>query len=355
MEINLATFFDQNYLSRGVVLINSLQYYIKDFIIYVLVLDEKVSDFFIKNKEEFLQVKLIYLTELENYDKELLEAKNNRSLIEYYFTLSPCFPLYLLEKFNLLHVCTLDADMKFYSSPVEIFNNLNYYSVIITPHKFSKGIENLELYGKYNVSFQIFKNDNTGLDCLREWRNQCLIWCKDELDETKTKYADQKYLDHWCDLYFGKVKVLNDNGTGLAPWNLNNYSITRKDGNFYSNGEKIVFFHFHHNKFLSNRFATNGFQTYRVNYQKNIKYIYLDYWKDVEEASKKVSITEENSIRILKGKKSTLRKFIEEKSFFIKFFDRWIFQLDLNKLNVLVRKALIYINSLNNKFERGTL
>ena len=37
------------------------------------------------------------IEDIENEYPELLEAKSNRSKIEYYFTLSPVLPLYLIE------------------------------------------------------------------------------------------------------------------------------------------------------------------------------------------------------------------------------------------------------------------
>ena len=92
------TFFDKNYLSRGLVLIESLQQYTESFEIYVLCLDDFTANFFQQNNKEYPQVIVVLLSEIEQSDEALFAIKTERSLIEYYFTLSPCLPLYLLKK-----------------------------------------------------------------------------------------------------------------------------------------------------------------------------------------------------------------------------------------------------------------
>ena len=115
-----ATYFDNNYLSRGIALYHSLNENCKDFfLLYVLCLDEATEQYFHHNQFDFPHVKTITLSEIEQFDTELHQSKKNRSIIEYYFTLSPCLPLYLLQKFNLSHICTLDADILFLSNPLE--------------------------------------------------------------------------------------------------------------------------------------------------------------------------------------------------------------------------------------------
>lgn len=334
-----ATFFDKNYLPRGLVLIESLQKLDSDFTIYLLCLDIDCLSFFKENVSKYPQVICIQLTDIEKQDKHLLEAKNNRSLIEYYFTLSPCLPLYLLKKYNMPHICTLDADIKFYNSPKEIFNHLENYSIIITPHKFSKINEHLKIWGQNNVSFQIFKNNDVGINCLEIWRNQCLEWCKDELDEENNRFADQKYLDHWDTDFPDEVKILNDETTGIAPWNLNNYQIEFKDKTWLSNQKKLIFFHFHHNKFLTKNWATNGFKAYQVVPNKNITQLYKNYWNSVFLVTKATNLKSENFIREKNNNFTLKNKLIAEDSVFFKLFGL-VFYLNLKNTNSYIKKIL---------------
>ena len=323
-------------------MIESLQKQSTGFELYLLCLDDTTFSYFEANKSQYPEVKTILLSAIEKEDEELLLCKTNRSTIEYYFTLSPCLPLYLLKKFNLPHICSLDADIKFYASPQPLFDYLINSSMIITPHKFSKEIGHLVKYGKNNVSFQIFKNDECGLQCLELWRKQCIDWCKDVPDEINGRFADQKYLDNWETLYLNKVKVLNDNISGLAPWNLNNYKITIKNNKFYSNNERIIFYHFHHNKFFSKRWITNGFNQYFVNYQKNHLRLYKNYWINVEKHAKRINHKSENLIRT-KNIVSLEKTLFNEKTVFLNLNKFCTIYLDFRTLNPIVRKILFKI------------
>jgi hypothetical protein len=278
-------------------LYNSLKEYNSDFELYILCLDDFTKDFFEKHKTDFPEVKTLQLVEIEKNDSQLAIAKSNRSRIEYYFTLSPCLPLYLLKKYNLPHICSLDADILFLSSPKPLFDKLNDFSIVITPHKFSKEILHLSRYGTYNVSFQIFKKNETGLSCLQKWKKECIEFCGDEFDELNDRFADQKYLDKWITLYPNEVFVLNDNVSGLAPWNLNNYKIEKKETHYFSNDEKMIFYHFHHFKIFDSSWASNGFNVYKAKHQKGVDYLYSDYWNIIDTFNNQLAIVKEDSTR----------------------------------------------------------
>ena len=337
--LHFTTYFDKNYLSRGLVLIESLQQQTPEFELYVLCLDDFTSQYFIANKTQYPQIVILSLSDIEEEDKQLLACKTNRSTIEYYFTLSPCLPLFLLKKYELPHICSLDADIKFYASPVALFD-LSKHSIVITPHKFSQEIKHKEKSGKNNVSFQIFKNDSVGISCLELWREQCIDWCKDELDLENDRFADQKYLDNWEQKYAPNIKVLKDNVSGLASWNLNNFIITKKEDFFYSNEERIIFYHFHHNKFLSNRWATNGFHINQVRNQKGITEIYKDYWNNINKFNRLLKIKEEIYIRTKAISKKLPLVLLEENSLFFRLSEGIIVPINFSKMPFKIKKLI---------------
>jgi hypothetical protein len=291
------TYFDKNYLSRGLVLYESLQLNTSEFILYVLCLDEVTLNFFKDHVDSYPKVKCLTLLELENVDTDLKSCKNTRSLIEYYFTISPCLPLYILRKYNIPHICSLDADILFLSDPTKLFDHLNFASVIITPHKFSAELSQNAKFGIFNVSFQIFKNDAVGLTCLNKWREQCITWCGDYIDETTGFFADQKYLDSWPVEYGNKLIVLNDEVSGLAPWNLNNYKLRFRNDKLYSVNEPVIFYHFHGFKIFSHKWASNWFNPYLVKTYKAIHSLYLNYWNKVSDMDLKWNFTSSASVR----------------------------------------------------------
>ncbi|MEO6304851.1 MAG: hypothetical protein ABIP51_16945 [Bacteroidia bacterium] len=336
---HFATYFDKNYLGRGITLYDSLRTTCKQFNLYVLCLDTYTFDYFTKNKTNFPCLTLLTLQEIEESDKQLMNCKSNRSKIEYYFSLSPCLPLHILKKYNLSHICTLDADILFLEDPATLFHHLNNYSIIITPHKFSKELEANKKFGTYNVSFQIFKNDVTGLNCLKLWREQCIDWCGDSFDDVNQRFADQKYLDNWHSLYPGKIKDLDDEISGLAPWNLNNFMITKQKEFYFSNGKRIIFFHFHHYKFFNSFTAFNGFHAYKVKANAAIKSLYLFYWDKISEKTKFLNSSGESSARYYSSN-NLLSNIYYEKTFFIKLFGKKLLLFNFNWLSSILNKIL---------------
>lgn len=337
--IYFTTYFDKNYLSRGLVLYDSLQEHCEAFELYVLCLDDFTYNFFSENRKRFKGISIINLDELEMADEALASVKSTRSRIEYYFTLSPCLPLYLIQKYNLPHICSLDADILFLKSPQEIFEFLDEFSVVITPHKFSTEIGHFAIYGLYNVSFQIFKNDKIGITCLEHWREQCIEWCSDTLEEGGKRYADQKYLDAWPSRYPGKVKELNDNVSGLAPWNLNNYKIEKKGNQFYANKERIIFYHFHHFRFFNSIWAANGLNKYGVSDNTQIAKLYLKYWKLIEKWNRKLSLNKDVSVRV-GSKKNIWENLLAENHVYLKLLNAYLSPVQISTVPTLVKKIL---------------
>lgn len=317
-----ATLFDKNYLSRGIVLYNSLKSTEIDFKMHILCLDDYTYNYFTERKNQYQNLELTLIEELERYDTELLGVKSSRKPVEYYFTMSPCWPLYLLTKFNLPHICTLDADIFFYSSPKNIFDYLNEYSIIITPHKFSPELVNLEKYGKFNVSFQIFKNDEIGFICLNKWRKECLSWCEDKLDTENKRFADQLYLDSWPNDFNNKVKILDDNYSGIAPWNINKYNLINNGrGQLVIDGTPLVYYHFQHFKILNQNYATNGFWLYDVKSTNSLKKLYFNYWNEIRKINTELFLIQDETLR-LDLKKKIILTIIEDRKVFVKYFNR---------------------------------
>ena len=180
---------------------------------------------------------------LEERDEPLLEAKKNRSLVEYYFTLTPTIILRLLKRFQLEELTYVDADLCFFSSPDPIFEEFEGHSVLIQEHRFSPRHRHRIIYGKYNVGLLCFRSDEKGLTVLKWWRDRCIEWCYARLENGK--YADQLYLDDWT-VRFEGVRVLENIGAGVAPWNHDQYTLRRDEADgILVDGKPLVFYHYH--------------------------------------------------------------------------------------------------------------
>ncbi len=280
--IYFCTYFDSNYLLKGLALYRSLARHARPFKLWILCLDNNVYEVF--QKFAFPEVVLIPQGNLERSDKELLLAKNNRSRVEYYFTLTPSLCLYILENYTDVGVITyLDADLFFFSVPSPIYYELGEGSILIVGHRHPGYLKELETRGVYNVGLLSFRRDHTGLECLKRWRNQCLEWCYDRVEDGR--FGDQRYLDDWPVRFTGVV-VLQHKGAGLAPWNLANYSLRFSNGEVLVDSQPLVFFHFHNLKRIVGCLYYSGLGGYGVTGNSLIKqHIFAPYFKELKKAS----------------------------------------------------------------------
>ena len=166
MKVAFGTLFDRHYLGRGLLMIRSLrrQWSSAGLRIYVLCLDRSVLEYFWRFPEPGVQV--MALEELEAADPALLVAKLKRSRLEYYFTLSPCWPRYLLLSGDWEAVVSLDADLFFYGDPLPLVELLVDRPIFITAHGYERKVRRRGLRtGRFNVSFQGFRKDPVALAC----------------------------------------------------------------------------------------------------------------------------------------------------------------------------------------------
>ncbi len=292
-----ATLFDRNYISRGLALLDSLtRKSVGEFHLYILALDHQVDEYFKELKS--INIKIIRLEEIELFYPELAAAKKNRSLVEYYFTLSPYLPSFIMAtQPEVDRITTMDADLYFFEDPSIILNEYPKASVLITPHNFSDNQQHLIIYGKYNVSFQSFKRDENAIACLLNWRQKCLEWCYDRHDQEHKRFADQQYLDSWSAQFEGVESIMLA-GAGLAPWNLRRYHFGQKGNKILVDGHPLIYFHFHGLRTFGNNFAFHGLEAYSApTWIKAIKYIYFTYLTALKRATVKTASNEKAIIR----------------------------------------------------------
>lgn len=244
------TLFNSKYLTRGILLYESLEEHCKEFALFVFAFDDLTVK--ILEDRKYANLHIVRLTEFE--DDQLLEVKNSRTFKEYCWTCGSSTIYYILNKYPQFKTCTyIDADMYFYSDPTFIFNQINIdTSAIITPHNYTARYDQSTTSGYYCVQWVTIVNNANGLMISNWWRNACIEWCYDRHEDGK--FGDQKYLDNWPTQFNG-IYELSIPGIGLAPWNAysNQYQkigdaikITDKKTNQVFS---LVFFHFHGMKF----------------------------------------------------------------------------------------------------------
>lgn len=339
--LHFATLFDVNYLTRGLALIGSLEKHCSvPFEIFVLALDNEVPSYFDKVGKK--NIKVVSLEKIETFFPELRIAKTNRKTVEYYFTLSPYWPLYILENYSYVdQIATLDSDILFFDDPCRIFNTYPNASILITPHNFAKNLSYMKQYGVYNVSFQNFKRSSESIRCLEEWRAKCFEWCYDELDNMQGRFADQKYLNHWEQDYNG-VQAINIPSAGVAPWNLGQYKLSNINSKIFINGEALIYYHYHHLRVIDNRFALHGFDPFNIMplaKNKAIKKIYHTYLLELKKLNTLTSLSDKNIVRYQSSIDNTWKKLNNTNGFWL-FNSTYIWHINILELKKKLKKII---------------
>jgi hypothetical protein len=267
-------------------MIDSLKRSYRDegFVFYVLALDNEVYEYLNKREPDYIVP--IQLAAIE--DDELRSVKSDRTLTEYYWTLTPSLVRYVMNLSRAEQVTYLDADLYFWDSPQETLRRLqrNGHSVGITPHRYTPEYNQSSTSGVYCVQFMPFSDTEEGREIVEWWRDRCIEWCYARPENGK--FGDQKYLDDWA-TKFSSVKIMAEDGMGLAPWNIQQYQVMVNDSkkpvvvkNEDLSQWPIIFFHFHNVRFLSNDQIDLGDYRLHRDVLKNVYRPYLIHILDAE-------------------------------------------------------------------------
>jgi hypothetical protein len=241
---SFCTLFDSNYLTRALAMYRSLKASGEDFVLYAVCFDdlayEAVTSF---GAIDFVPISL---SKFES--PELLSVKNERTVGEYCWTCTPHVIRYVLDTFGLPEVTYLDADLYFFNKPEILLSEFrkSNASVLITPHRYTPRYDQSINSGIYCVQFMTFRSDQRGLTVLNWWQERCIEWCYNRVEDGK--FGDQKYLDDWPQRFEG-VHVLEHLGGGVAPWNVQQYSLSEELGRINVDAWPLVFYHFHGYKY----------------------------------------------------------------------------------------------------------
>ena len=241
---HFCTYFDHRYFDRGMAMHESLLRHCPEARLWVLCLSEACHHAL--TKLALPSIVPIRLADFEAGNEALAAAKSDRSLIEYYFTCTASLMDWILARDGGIEILTyLDGDLYFFSDPEPIFRAFEGNSSLIIEHRFPRQLEQLAVYGRYNVGWMSFRRDADGLAALTWWRDRCLEWCHDRLEGDR--FADQKYLDRFSAM-FGGVLVLDHPGANLAPWNMGRHRLAEESGHISVDGQPLIFYHFHNFK-----------------------------------------------------------------------------------------------------------
>lgn len=265
----LCTYFDHRYILQGLALISSIREHNGHDPIWVLCMTDECHRVLASLK--LVGVELVRPSEVELAYPDLVTAKGNRSVLEYYFTMTPHLIQYVFSRaVEASTVVYLDADLFFFDDINNAFDLVGDSPVAIVPHNFSRGRQAQARHGQFNVGWVSFNRSEEGQRTLKWWSDRCAEWCYDYVDEENDRFADQRYLDMFPQLSPGAC-VIRHPGMNLAPWNIASYRIEVTDGKLRVNGQPLIFFHYHGLKKAYGIFYCNSHRQFRAPYSPLIR------------------------------------------------------------------------------------
>lgn len=237
---HFCTYADHRFLPRALALVDSLKKSGDKFRLWFLCLSPECRERLERLADE--NIVAVELGDLEAFDPALLTVKPARSRAEYIFTLTAAWMVFLFASRREIDILTyLDADLYFFGDYEDVFDELGDASIGIVEHRHARMDSDRLRYGRFNVGWVSVRRDEEGLSCARRWREQCIDWCHDRVEDGK--FGDQKYLDEWPNFY-QKVKIIDHPGANLAPWNLGRHKLGGTRFAPMADGRPVLFYHF---------------------------------------------------------------------------------------------------------------
>jgi hypothetical protein len=243
-----------NYIGLAKILGNSIKKYYGDVDFYIFVADEPHMHVCKSFGNNILVAKDV----LDYQEGKWYEMAFKYDITEFCTSIKPKTILYLFKQ-GYQKVVYFDPDILCFSSISNIFDNLDNYSAIITPHITEIELNDSEHISKerqffysgvYNLGFFAVKNNNRIIDFLIWWSNRLEDCCFSRLQPF---FTDQKWID-MLPCYLGSDLLISKNkGMNVAPWNFYERKIIDKGGMYkvinrlYPNNKKVedlVFVHY---------------------------------------------------------------------------------------------------------------
>lgn len=281
------TLFDSMYADKGLVMIYSLREHDKDSSIYVLCMDDCCYSIIrSENIHKVIPIRLEHFL-----DNELKGIQGQRGKGEFCWSCTGKLIKYVLHHYGAQYCTYLDSDLFFYSNPSVLIKEMidKNCSVQVVPHRFPKTrrwkkVEKTS--GKNCVQFNTFSNTKDSMMLLDMWISQCIEKCD------KYSGGDQLYTSNWGDYSF--VNISDNDGGGLAPWNIEKYKLIKNKENYILRKSdkkefKLIFYHFQGLEYLD-RYTVNIHIRKKITFvdKRLIFKLYNSYLKRIEMMKRKL-------------------------------------------------------------------
>ena len=229
-----------NYLDKAITLCNSVKENNPEIITNIFIVDTKRSISINING-----INIIWIEDI-NFPN-LKECAFKYNIIEFNTAVKPYCALYLLNFYE--YIIYLDPDIYVVNPLDNIFEDLQKYSIVLSPHSLSpyNGIGrpcdiDLLRFGSYNLGFFAVRKNSDALKFLSWWNDVCSMNCFYEPQIGLG--VDQKWID-LAPSFFNGVLTCKNFGINVAFWNLHERQLAKVNGKWFVNEVyPLIFIHF---------------------------------------------------------------------------------------------------------------
>jgi hypothetical protein len=236
-----------NYMHQAITLRESLLKHNPDYK-FIIGLVDKINDKVDKKLIESFEMIEVDTVMSAPILKDMTKRYN---IIELNTAVKPYYFEYLFNHYNPEHVTYFDPDIMIFNrlSTIEkIYEEGN--NLIVTPHATTpkeKGPQTDIAFikaGIFNFGFVSMRNTETCVNLVKWWQRRLFESCY--LNTPVGLCVDQLWMNlSVC--YTDKSYILRDVGHNMAPWNLHERTLSKREGIVYVNEKTpLTFFHFSH-------------------------------------------------------------------------------------------------------------
>lgn len=255
---SIFTICAKNYLAQALTLRDSVLEHNPDVDMFIFLADEETN--------EVSQLELVTLDDSWIPNWRNMAFKYN--VIEFATSIKPfCFKKLFDQGYD--KVIYLDPDIYVTDNLGHIYDSLDKYSMVITPHynhietNYTGAVteEELLFVGIYNLGFGAIKNNAIGNQIIEWWQNRLFDKCY--ADKEDALHVDQKWIDFLPGFFPDDVLVSHHPGINIAIWNLHERELKIHDNKYVIEDLRtkelfpLLFFHFSgfdpYNKTVINR------------------------------------------------------------------------------------------------------
>lgn len=240
------TICSNNYLAQAKTLGDSILKYNPDYEFIICLCDKKNHeiDYSFFKPHQIIEASEIGIQKFDDMSKRYNIIELNTSIKPFVFD-------YIYKKFtNASLVMYFDPDTCLFDKLKPIEDEIKGNSILLTPHIYTpiefdgkNPTENtFTQHGIYNLGFLATSRSKNTFQLLDWWKKRLEINCYDLVKDGI--FVDQLPMN-FAPIFFQGVKISDNWGLNMAPWNLHERELLLKDNKYFINDKyPLIFYHF---------------------------------------------------------------------------------------------------------------